>query len=46
MHYWGYLIEKLVDGEPSRATRRARARQRPRARINQDGHWSRTAPWL
>jgi len=47
MHYWGYVIEKLIDGEPSRTTRRARARQRRTAgRINERGRWSRTAPWL
>jgi len=47
MHYWGYVIDKLIDGEPSRTTRRARGRaHRTGDRINERGGWSRTAPWL
>jgi len=45
MHYWGYVIEKLIDGEPSRRSRRARQRQTV-GRINERGRWSRSAPWL
>jgi hypothetical protein len=47
MHYWGYVIETVIDVEPIRSSRRAGARQRATAaRNNERGRWSRTAPWL
>jgi hypothetical protein len=45
MHYWGYVIDQLMDGESRRSTRRSRERQRL-ARTNQGRRWSRTAPWV
>jgi hypothetical protein len=45
MHYWGYVMERLLNGDPERAKRRPR-RSRDKSSAARDQRiWSRTAPW-
>jgi hypothetical protein len=47
MHYWGYLIERLLNDDPRRSTRRSRgSRRATRVSAREDRVWSETAPWL
>ena len=45
MHYWGYVIEKVLGGEPRRTTRRTGGRS-GQSTARDERRWSRTAPWL
>jgi hypothetical protein len=45
MHYWGYVMERLLTGDPDRATRRSRDSRRGQRVARGDRAWSRTAPW-
>ena len=46
MHYWGYVMERLLTGDPERTRRRATGSRRPtRGSAGYDRPWSRTAPW-
>ena len=46
MHYWGYVMERLLRGDRDRASRRAGdSRRGPNASVRGDRTWSRTAPW-
>jgi hypothetical protein len=46
MHYWGYLMERLLDGESARTTGRSHGSRRETRGSGRGGRaWSRTAPW-
>ena len=45
MHYWGYVMERLLTGDPDRAARRSRDSRRGPKVTRGDRAWSRTAPW-
>ena len=47
MHYWGYVMERLLAGDPDRARRLSTgSRGATRGSVRDERAWSRTAPWL
>jgi len=47
MHYWGYVMERLLAGDADRTRRRARgSRRATTGSAGEPRAWSRTAPWL
>jgi hypothetical protein len=45
MHYWGYVIESLVNDDAGPRSRRSRSSRRTTNASAREGHaWSRTAP--
>lgn len=46
MHYWGYVMDRLLAGGTERTTRHPRGSRRTSGRSGSDRPWSRTAPWL
>jgi hypothetical protein len=47
MHYWGYVMERLLNGDPVRKNRAPRRPRDERSESARGGRgWSRTAPWL